>query len=206
MKTPRTLLAATLAAGLLLAACGDDDDTTDTAADEVTTTTEADATTTTEAETTTTTEAEDDAAPGTVEVTAVDYAFEGLPETVPAGTKLTFTNTSETELHELVVMRIPDEEERPLEELLALPEEELGAIFGAGMPATVLLAPPGGEQVSAVGDGTIAEPGRYAVVCFIPTGADPAAYLESAGPDGPPDVPGGPPHIVHGMHAELVVQ
>ena len=202
--TARTLLAATLAAGLLLAACGDDDDTdTATAADDTVTTeapAEDDAATTT-----TVAAAADDAAPGTLEVTAVDYAFEGLPDTVPAGTTLTFTNTSEAELHELVAMRIPDEETRPLEELLTLPESELMSIF-TGPPATVLLAAPGGEQISAVGDGTLAEPGRYALVCFVPTGADPTAYLESAGPDGPPDAAGGPPHIVHGMHAELVVE
>ena len=205
-RTARTLLAATLTAGLLLAACGDDDETTDTAAGEaaVTTTTEAPAG---DEPTVTGASAGGDTAttPGTLEVTAVDYAFEGLPETVPAGTKLTFTNSSTAELHELVAMRIPDEETRSLEELLTLPESELGAIFG-GPPATVLLAPPSGEQIAALGDGTLAEPGRYALVCFVPTGADPDAYLAEAGPDGPPDAAGGPPHIVHGMHAELVVE
>ena len=206
-RPARTLLAATLTAGLLLAACGDDDDTTDAAAGDaaVTTTTEAPA----EDEPTVTGASaggDADAAPGTLEVEAVDYAFQGLPESVPAGTKLTFTNSSTAELHELVAMRIPDEETRSLEELLTLPESELGAVFG-GPPATVLLAPPSGEQISALGDGTLAEPGRYALVCFIPTGADPAAYLAEAGPDGPPEnVAGGPPHIVHGMHAELVVE
>jgi plastocyanin len=206
-RPARTLLAATLAAGLLLAACGDDDDDmTDAAAgDAVTTTTEAPA----EDQPTVTGVAAGggaDAAPGTLEVEGVDYAFQGLPESVPAGTKLTFTNSSTVELHELVAMRIPDEETRSLEELLTLPEPELMGIFG-GPPATVLLAPPAGEQISAVGDGTLTEPGRYALVCFIPTGADPAAYLAAAGPDGPPEnVAGGPPHIVHGMHAELVVE
>lgn len=102
-------------------------------------------------------------------------------------------------------MRLPDDETRSVEELLALPEEELMALF-PGPPATVLMAPPGGEQVAAVGDGTLSEPGRYALVCFIPTGADPVAFMEQAGPDGPPEVDGGPPHIVHGMHAELVVE
>lgn len=205
MRTPRpahTVLAVTLAAGLLFTACGDDDDDTAAAADQ-TTTTEAPA----EDDTTTTTEAPaEDAAPGTLEITAVDYAFQGLPESVPAGTKLTLENTSDAELHELVVMRIPDEETRSVEELLTLPESELMALM-SGPPATVLLAAPGGEQVAALGDGTLTEPGRYALLCFIPTGADPVAYMEAAGPDGPPeDAAGGPPHIAHGMHAELVVE
>ena len=118
-RPARTLLAATLTAGLLLAACGeDDDDTTDAAAGDaaVTTTTEAPA----EDQPTVTgvsAGGDDDAAPGTLEVEAVDYAFQGLPESVPAGTKLTFTNSSTAELHELVAMRIPDEEARSLEEL-----------------------------------------------------------------------------------------
>ncbi len=33
---------------------------------------------------------------------------------------------------------------------------------------------PGEEGMPVVGDGTVTEPGRYAVVCFIPVGADPA--------------------------------
>ena len=196
---PRTLLVAALTTGLLLAACGDDDDTTDAAAED---------TTTTVADTSGGEASEDEeaAAGDVLEVEAVDYAFEGLPDSVPAGTKLTLTNSSEVEAHELVAFRIPDGETRSVEELLALPEEELMSMM-SGPPATVLMAPPaGGEQIAAVGDGTLSEPGRYALVCFIPTGADPAALMEESGPDGPPQVDGGPPHMVHGMHAELVVQ
>ena len=41
---------------------------------------------------------------------------------------------------------------------------------------------------------------------MIPTGADPAVYLEAAAAsDGPPQVDGGPPHVAHGMFAELTV-
>ena len=200
---PRTLLVAALTTGLLFAACGDDDDTTEAAAEDTTTTVaeasddEAGADEATE---------EEEAAGDVLEVEAVDYAFEGLPDSVPAGTKLSLVNTSEVEAHELVAFRIPDGENRSVEELLALPEEELMSMM-SGPPATVLMAPPAGaEQIAAVGDGTLSEPGRYALVCFIPTGADPAALMEESGPDGPPQVDGGPPHIVHGMHAELVVQ
>lgn len=58
-----------------------------------------------------------------------------------------------------------------------------------------------------MGDGTISGPGRYAIVCFIPTGADPAAHLEAAQQpsEGPPQVEGGPPHVANGMFAELEV-
>lgn len=193
-----TLLGIALfASGAFGAACSDDDDT------------KADAKTgdKTEQETTTT-EAADAPEGDVVEVTAVDYAFEGLPEKIEAGTKLTLANDAPAELHELVVMRIPDEETRSVDELVKLPEEEIGKLFGAAPPATVLLAGPnGGEQINAVGDGTISEPGRYAVICSIPTGADAEAFLEAAeGSDGPPQVEGGPPHLAHGMYAELIVE
>jgi hypothetical protein len=143
-------------------------------------------------------------APGTVEVRLVDYGFEGLPDEVAPGTRLTVINEADAELHELVAFRLPDDEERSVHDLAMLPPEELGAIIGE--PVAVLLAEPGGEMIPAVGDGTLAEPGRYAIMCFIPTGADPAEYLAAAADsDGPPDVAGGPPHFVHGMLAELTV-
>jgi hypothetical protein len=176
-------------------ACGDDDE--DATSD--TTTTEAPAD-----ESTTTT-----AAPAgeTVEVTAVDYAFEGLPETLAAGTKISLTNgTENNEAHELVAIRIPDEETRPVSELVALPEEEIDAIFGSAEPATVILAAPGQTDVPGpvVGDGTLDEPGRYAVVCFIPVGADPAVVLDPNA-EGPPEA-AGPPHAAQGMFAEVTVE
>jgi uncharacterized cupredoxin-like copper-binding protein len=181
------LAALLLSTVAVLGACGDDDDET-TAGDD-----------------TTTTAAEEG---DSVTVTGADYKFEGLPDEIDAGTKIVFENSSEKELHEFVALRIPDTETRPVAELVTLPEEETNAIFGSAEPATVLLDAPGdAETIPAVGDGTISEPGRYAVVCFIPTGADPAAYLEAAQApsDGPPQVAGGPPHAANGMYAELKV-
>jgi hypothetical protein len=107
----------------------------------------------------------------------------------------------------MVLIRIPDGETRPVTELVKLPESELERLF-AGDPAMVLLRAPGGEQINAVGDGTVTEKGRYAVICGIPTGADPAAYLAAAqNPQGgPPQVAGGPPHFVNGMFGELKVK
>jgi hypothetical protein len=53
----------------------------------------------------------------------------------------------------------------------------------------------------------LSEPGRYAVICAIPTGADPAEYLEAAAEaeGGPPEVAGGPPHLAMGMYGEVTV-
>ena len=168
-----------------LGACGDDG--ADDAGDD-------DATTTTEAA-------------ASVEVTLVDYGFKDLPDTVDAGTTFTVKNESTAELHEFVAFKIPDAETRSAEEILALPEAEGQAALG-GPPKAVLLGPPGGgEMIKAVGDGTLTEPGRYLVACFIPTGADPQAYLQAAqaGGDEPPQVEGGPPHFTKGMRAELTV-
>ena len=42
-----------------------------------------------------------------------------------------------------------------------------------------MVAGPGEDGIPVVGDGTITEPGRYAVICAIPIGADPAAVAEA---------------------------
>jgi hypothetical protein len=167
------------ALGLALAACGDGDEAEATA---------------------------DPTEGDTIEVSMVDFAFVGLPASVDAGTRLTVVNDAEEELHEVVAFRLPDDEDRPVDELAGLAPGEL--VQALGEPVTVLLAEPGGEQIPAVGDGTLAEPGRYALMCFIPTGVDPQEYLRVAAEteEGPPQVEGGPPHFVHGMYAELTVE
>jgi uncharacterized cupredoxin-like copper-binding protein len=187
MKTTTMRAAiAVVALALVGAACGDDTATTTTVA------------------TTTTTVA---AAPETITVTAVDYGYEGLPSTVDAGTTFVLANESSMELHELVAVRLPDDETRSAEELLQLPPEELAAFFP--FVETVIITPPSSPEGFAVeGNGQLTEPGRYLIICAIPTGADPNEYLEAAAESegGPPEVDGGPPHFVAGMFAELTVE
>lgn len=148
-----------------------------------------------------------EAPPTAADVELVDYDFVGLPDELASGARVSIDNTSESELHEFVAIRLPDDEQRPGEELVALPPEELGAYFPG--VATVLLQPPGSDEtIPAVGDGTLTEPGRYLVICAIPTGADPQEYLAAAAEteEGPPQgVEGGPPHFVNGMWAEITV-
>ena len=140
-----------------------------------------------------------------ITVTGIDYGYEGLPADIEAGTKLAFVNASAVEAHELVAILIPEAETRTLSELIQLPEEELFAVFGGEPePATVLLAPPSSsEQIEAVGDGTLTEPGRYAVLCFLPVGGDPAVVLDPNA-EGPPESDD-PPHASQGMFAEVNV-
>jgi hypothetical protein len=144
-----------------------------------------------------------------VDVTAVDYRYQDLPSTIAAGTAINFINASTDEVHEMVVLKVPDGETRSVDELMALPEDQLDALFPEDQPpATVIVAPPGGDPVFAFDDGgVISDPGRYIVICAIPTGADPVAYFDPANqtPDGPPNVEGGPPHFTQGMFGEFTV-
>ena len=139
----------------------------------------------------------------TLAVTGIDYAFTGVPATVAAGTVVSFTNSSTKEVHELVALRVKDGETRPAPVLLQLPEAERDA---AAEFKGVLIAFPGEAGVAPQGPVTLSQPGRYLFVCTIPTGADPAAYRAAAkNPGPPPEVPGGPPHVVAGMLSELTV-
>jgi uncharacterized cupredoxin-like copper-binding protein len=129
-------------------------------------------------------------------VTAVNYAYQGMEETVPAGsTVLTLTNEG-TELHEAIVLRINDDVTESAEEILALPEDEARTkVTEAG----AAFAFPG-----ETGSGTVAfEPGRYLMVCFIPVGLTPEvlAEVEASGTE-----PEGAPHFTEGMLAEFTVE
>jgi hypothetical protein len=139
-------------------------------------------------------------------VTLRPIPFPALLHGVRFATTATQPNPREGKrTHEFVAIRIADDETRPVSELVGLPEEEIEQVFGQTEPATVILASPGAtdEPGAVVGDGTISEPGRYAVVCFIPVGMDPELILDPT-LEGPPEG-AGPPHDAQGMYAELQV-
>jgi hypothetical protein len=187
---PTLVLAPLLVLGIVTAGCGEDDNDSGAAAGVASTTNAGDG-------------ADSGAA---TNVVAVDYHFEDLPDRIDAGTRLTMRNDSAAEAHELVAMAIPPEETRPVDELVALPAGELFAAV-PGEPALVLVASPGEDAIHVIGDGTL-DAGRYLVFCAIPTGADPDELMRQAqeSQDGPPNVPGGPPHFTAGMFAELTVE
>ena len=117
-----------------------------------------------------------------VDVSGVEYAFEGLPATVAPGRTAFVLSNDGAEPHELVLFKLADGEERPAAELFALPEEEL---FASLTQAGGAAAEPGDTGL------TIAdlEPGRYVASCFMPVG-------------GAED---GPPHFMEGMTADFEV-
>jgi hypothetical protein len=127
----------------------------------------------------------------TLDVTATDYAFDGVG-TVPAGPAvINFTNEG-TEFHEIVVMKISEGETRPLEDLLALPEDQVNMLV---TDKAFVFAPPGaGNFVTADLDA-----GRYVALCFVPVGATPEALASGATLD---EADG---HFMHGMVTEFEV-
>ncbi|MGE3960237.1 MAG: hypothetical protein AB7F65_00980 [Dehalococcoidia bacterium] len=204
------------AAMFLLAACDDGGDGDDVGLDTDATTTStatmtATATPTTPAATATAAgeQTPAGAAGETIEVTGVDFGFEGVPETVEAGTQLTFTNASDAEVHEMLMFKLPEGEERGIDELLLLPDEEAQTLVGE--PLGVAVALPGQDPAFTEGEFVVSDPGRYILLCFIPTGADPAVFEELLeNPDAAegegPEIEGGPPHVAQGMYAEFTVE
>jgi hypothetical protein len=123
----------------------------------------------------------------TVGVTAADYAFQGVPnELEPGVTSFEFENGG-TEIHEMVVFRINDGVTDTLDELLAMPEEEV--VTKTTMVAATGAAP--GEDEYTVTDLT---PGRYAMLCFVPEGTM-SEEMEGTGE----------PHFMRGMVYEFAV-
>jgi hypothetical protein len=119
----------------------------------------------------------------TVDVTGVDYAFEGVPESIPAGTvAFSFQNEGE-EPHEMLIFRKVDGVTESFDEIFSGPEE---ASEGKVEFSGVTFAEPGDEG-SALTD---LSAGDYAMVCFVPVGG---------GEDGPP-------HFTEGMVQEFTVE
>jgi hypothetical protein len=114
------------------------------------------------------------AAEGDVVVSAVEYQFVGVPESVPAGTTFGLRNDGQ-EVHEFAVVRRNEGTDQPVEELLGMGDEAFGFVTFVG----TIFAEPG--QV-AQGTVTVEEPGEYIAVCFIPVGTTSIADLTGGSP------------------------
>jgi hypothetical protein len=124
-----------------------------------------------------------------VAASLTDYAFGGIPERLaPGPTAFVVHNESEAgEAHEMLLIRVNDGVDLTVDELLALPEEELERdatlVNSAFTPAT-------GTTAGVVVDLT---PGRYVYACFVAEGS-------IDGAEGT-----GPPHFTMGMFGEFTV-
>jgi hypothetical protein len=119
----------------------------------------------------------------TVDVTAVEYAFEGVPETIGAGTvAFSFSNEGGEE-HEMILVKKAEGVTQSFEEIANLPEEESESLVE--FRGATYAAP--GEESSALAE---LDPGEYAMLCFIPVGGDDSA----------------PPHFTKGMLQEFTVE
>ena len=101
-----------------------------------------------------------------VDVTGVDYKFEGIPKKVPSGVAaFNFTNQSKDEDHEMVILRVNDNVHASAKKLLSMPEKKIqkkATFVGAAQ------AQPGQSQVTLPD----LESGRYVVACFVNTGGE----------------------------------
>jgi hypothetical protein len=124
-----------------------------------------------------------------VEAVATDYAFGGVPDTLAAGpTAFMVHNDSDTgEAHELLLARVNDGVELTLDEILALPEDEIDANVSFVNAAYT----PGPDFTAGVIVNVT--PGRYVYACGVAQGS-------VNGADGT-----GPPHFTMGMAGEFTV-
>lgn len=124
-----------------------------------------------------------------IDVRAVDYAFEGVPPTLPAGNVTISWENSGEEVHEMVLLRLKDET-LSVDDLMKMSDKEAESkvqfVNGA-------FGPPGTTDVESIP----MEAGKYIAVCFLPVGSTSLEALESAE---------GPPHIAKGMVAEFTVE
>jgi hypothetical protein len=127
-----------------------------------------------------------------LDVTGVEYEFQGLPKTVPAGNvAIKFTDNG-AELHELDVVRVKGKDSAKKlaglsQKELAKKAEEVGGAFAQQ-----------GQTSYTIVD--LTKPGRYAVLCHLPVGSTSEQAAEQAGKEHAKT------HAQQGMYADLTVE
>jgi hypothetical protein len=146
-----------------------------------------------------------------VEITAVEYAFQGVPNSVDAGTELRLFNAGE-EMHDLNVFFVADET-APLEALVPPQGAHIGVIAALPGEYGVPMVVPGGGGPLAAAPLVLDQPGRYVLYSTMNEGSDPDRWREfldanlEAGRDRgvPPPFGSGEPDFLKGMVADLHV-
>jgi hypothetical protein len=127
-----------------------------------------------------------------IDVTGIEYEFQGLPKTLPAGNvAIKFTDTG-AEWHELGIARIKSKDS--VKKILGLSEkeqakkiEEIGGTFAMQGQTTYTIA-------------DLSKPGRYGVVCFLPVGSTSEQAAEQA------EKKHAKAHWQEGMYATITVE
>lgn len=108
-----------------------------------------------------------------LDVTGVEYEFQGLPKTLPAGNvAIRFTDTG-AEIHELDVLRVKSKDSA--KKIAGMSEKDL-AKKTASVGGTFATQ---GQTSYTVAD--LTKPGRYVAICHLPVGATSEQALEEAG-------------------------
>jgi hypothetical protein len=126
-----------------------------------------------------------------VEVTATEYAFEGIPDEIDAGRVAVLLTNEGNEAHEIGLARKKDDVTESFDELLEMDQEEAETKIDFAGGA---FAASSGDQGLAIAD---LEPGEYVAACFIPVGTTMEGDDMQEGD--------GPPHFTEGMKAEFTV-
>jgi hypothetical protein len=129
------------------------------------------------------TPAEETGDPQLIHVVATEYMFEGVPETLEAGSYQFHLQNDGKEPHEFALAQIVSD--AAVEDLLKLDEK---ALMKEIKPVGATFAEPGGASEQPF-DAEL-EPGRYAAVCFVPVQGK----------------KNGPPHAFKGMVHEFTVE
>jgi hypothetical protein len=125
-----------------------------------------------------------------VSVTATDYAFAGIPATIPAGvTGFLMTNQSTAEQHVLLIARRKPGSTTPTKDLMGMQ----GDVFASDLE---LVAATGAEPGGTAGAAADLTPGDYIAFCPIPQGGTPA----------PNSTPSGQAHSALGQYSEFTVK
>jgi hypothetical protein len=123
----------------------------------------------------------------TIDVTAIDFAFDGIPAHLRPGiTSFELTNSG-SETHQMVIARAKAGVTAPMTELLASADGGRSALTQLSEAD----AAPGGGGSSVLD----LEPGTYAVICFVPVGSIPGTTAVDSAPS----------HWMQGMVSEFTV-
>jgi hypothetical protein len=121
-----------------------------------------------------------------VPVTAIDYEYEGVPATIPAGVaKFKMTNAAPKEDHMMAIFKLtPEGAALGASKVLALPQKKAGKYMDQSSQA-FMEAKPGASGYAPIN----LTPGTYAYACFFPEGGK----------------KNGKPHFLLGMEGSFTV-